>query len=607
MNNSCQVNQGSLSALFAKQIVTTLLSAFSGVALLTYLAQTIGLSFRVYAIIGLILILIAFGGGGYGVFRLWRTAQHRDIADLIILCLLCLAGSLIVLTINRPETDDFYYVPNAVFHLLNPDRGMDWNIHYLYIPENSVQSFFWATATPFEYSQTIVAHFLGMEYLRVYYVLTPALVGFLIPLAYYYVLSRFSHNTSYAILGAFLIIGMMLLLGETVRTVGNMYFARAFQGKAIFLSIGVPWFIAMSRDHFEKPSFSSVWCLVATNIAMIGITSTAIVFLPLLALVLAISEFFVTNNVKGYWRTSILYFSPLLYILVFAAITLNYSQTYLGASSVVNGGWPRTLLGHANFFYNPQLPLTPILAALFTITVFIFSSGYIRKYLFVWVFSSLILILNPLSADFLINHVTSPNIYWRLFYILPFPLVVGLSVVAFCERFNLNFAIPKGKAVVAFLLASVTLLQILFWNASVFSPKDAPGTSWAGYKLEDYNLAPARKIIAIAPPGVMLAPPGIGGTVAMLSDKYPQIRIRNDAENLWLGEDAEMRILSSDFVGGEIEWIDEMRMLLSKYPVIQSIVMSKKVWKNTNINDTLETYGFHQSKIIDEKLVLIWK
>lgn len=39
-----------------------------------------------------------------------------------------------------------------------------------------------------------------------------------------------------------------------------------------------------------------------------------------------------------------------------------------------------------------------------------------------------VMLLNPWISDVVIQHLTTENIYWRLFYLLPFPLMPALAL-----------------------------------------------------------------------------------------------------------------------------------------------------------------------------------
>ena len=58
----------------------------------------------------------------------------------------------------------------------------------------------------------------------------------------------------------------------------------------------------------------------------------------------------------------------------------------------------------------------------------------VRSFLLGWSGLAALLYLNPWVAPWLIEHITSPNIYWRLFYLLPVTPLLALAVALVLER-----------------------------------------------------------------------------------------------------------------------------------------------------------------------------
>jgi len=605
--NNDQNTQNALSVSVAKFILIGFTSIFACVSILTYAAQIFKLSFVSYAYLSAISSVCLLLLGIFYVVKTWkRQAYIIDTGNLLRMGAISLASAFATIFIINPDRDDFYYVPNAIFHLAHPAMQMDWTIHYLYTNGSPLYSFFWATSTPYEYIQAVISYFTGIQYLFIYYVIAAALIGVLISLSYFYVLYHFTEKTLYAVLGTAVIVGSMLFLVETHRTIGSMSYVRAFQGKVLFLAAGIPLFIGFTRKHFKKPTLASAILLLAVNIALIGASSTAIMFLPFLGLLLATAEYFTKENNRKHALASVLYFSSMIYNAGFALATLNYSQTYLSASSPINQGWPTTFLGQVQLLINPAVPMTPVLLVASSLLALILLPANLRKYLAVWILASFVLYLNPISADFLIKHITTPNIYWRMFYLLPFPLTMGLAATALLARLNLQFNLKQWAAVGSILIVGLTLPHFLFYNASAFNNR----LGLFQDKLNPINLASAQQIATIAPPGVMLSPKDFSGTMLMVSANYPQIRVREDAEHVWLDiKDANLRINASDFCGGDDAQINAFKAVLLKYPAIESIVMKLSTWQKfrTTLSALVESQGFTTHVIVHNYYIVIWK
>jgi len=567
---------------------------------LTHLAQIVSIPFQLYFAIALGLCL--------GTVALWclffkqwtaHISKH-DPKVLLILLGLGFVGAIISLIVNRPDDDDFYYVPNVIFYLQNPQALMGFKIHYLFSAHAPFASFSWATANAYEYMQALVAFGFRLRFLDVYYFIMPAIAGFLLPFALYLAIVHFADDTFAAVLGTLVTVGIILLLGETHRTFGNFSFVRIFQGKAVLLSLGIPLFIAFSMNYFAKPTYKTGLGLLCLATGLIGLSSSAIFILPALACVLALAYVISTQR---YQLTMLAgYFATLVYVVAVALYVFLFWKVGLDNGSPANEGWPTTFGGHANFFVNTNTPLTPLALIGSTLLAALVLSGRRRSFLLIWAFSSILLFLNPISAPFLISHVTSANAYWRMFYIYPFPIMTGIIAAALFARLRHGW---PGKRVAVVLATSIMLVGLLFLSpTSVFSHQDLGRPT---YKLPLHKLRQATAIVEITPAGVMLAPEPMAGIVALLDARFPQIRVRTDAERTWLPSlaEANLRIAASAYIGGTGDDFSALQTVVNLYgSTIRSIVINNKVVdKNPEIVDLLNAHHFTKQRTIDEYTV----
>ncbi len=578
-------------------------SVLSLLTLLTHIAQIINMSFDLYYRTGLGIIVVATMSW-FIILRIQtkRICFHGS-GSLFLLLALGLACSVISLTSHRPDPDDYYYIPNVIFYIQNPNALMGHKIHYLFSSEQ-LFSFPWATSNPYEYVNALIAVGFGLDFLSVYYLIMPAISGFLIPLAIFLAIFHFSDDERSSIVGTLLTVFVLLLLGETHRTFGNFSFVRIFQGKSILLSLGVPLFVGFSIKYFKNPSLLTWTGLLFVSTALLGVSLSTVFILPALAFVLSLSHMRVNIN-KWKFHTFVLYFASLLYVMITALYIFIFWRTDIDNTSPANRGWPTTFLGHAEFFINYHMPLTPLLMFGSTFLTFLLLRGERRKFLVTWMVASIVVFLNPISSSFLIENVTSANAYWRMFYVYPFPIIIGiLSSNLFTLTEHLSF---RSRLYSSFF--GILLFGILFLSpTSVFRQVNI----YIGiptYKLPVKYFNQAKEIIKITPPGVMLAPAPIGGLVAIIDSRFPQIRVREDAELTWLSEDeAYLRIEASNYVGGEGNYFLSFQRLLSMHSDnIRSIVIKKDLLdNNADCKELLAVFGFTNRNDTDEYAV-VWK
>ena len=572
-------------------------------ALLTvfcHLAQIVGISFDSFASTSAVIVLLSAAVTVVFAGKKISNINDWDFGPIVILIITGLICSALAIFSHRSDGDDLYYLPNVVYLLNDPSEVMGFAVHFLDAGENcEIVSYAWGTALAFEYIQGAVAYFLGVDFLTVYYLYTPALVSFLIAFALYYALSFFADKTVAAAIGALVTIGVLLYLGETRLTFGNFFLTRIYQGKAVMLSLGIPLFIGFSLQFFKAPSVFYWALLAATATAMVGATASAIPVLLSLGVVLAfatmLSRPFVVQKLQHYT----IYFSSFIYAVIYAVLLYVGSASDLGTDSVVNHYWPTSFWGHLNFFIHAQRPITPIILAVSTFLSIYLSSGRERVFLIFWICGAAILFLNPLVAPFIIKYLTSPNIYWRLFYIYPFPMVVGISVIRIIER---RQCITVRNQIVVAIMAPLILTggHFLPFSSSIFRYNTIISLS-PNYKLPAEYVSIARDIISKCPPGTMLAPPELSGIIPLLSSQHPQMRIRTEGVRLWMrscGKPAlaGIRIGASEFAGGDFKQFADFKDLLDREgEIIQSLVMHEKLITDDQVAPLLEGYQFiHQ-------------
>jgi hypothetical protein len=180
-------------------------------------------------------------------------------------------------------------------------------------------------------------------------------------------------------------------------------------------------------------------------------------------------------------------------------LTVNRGElSHLGFAT----GFPNDYRGQFELVYSSISSFTFLSALVsFSVAVLLAEPGS-RRFLVGWLGSGLLLFLNPIVMPWISEYLTSYNIYWRLFYTMPFPLVLGLSGALAIERWfpgQVKLLIAGGTAVVVLVVG----LTRLHPASSVYGelPFD-----FAKTKVTRYAEAEVAQILAHTPPGAMLAP-----------------------------------------------------------------------------------------------------
>ena len=585
----------------ARSFAMTVMAAMALATVITHLGQAVGISFRFYA------ILIAATTVALTAVVAYRE-RTRIVAALVsspisaaVLGSLAALTAIATLFAHRPHADDYFYIPNVVYYVAHPDQAMGYINHFILGADAPVSTFYQGTALPFEYSQGAFAYLLGVHVLTVYHVLTPALFGFLLPLVWFYLISRFEFSDRAAIFGAMLIGLSLPLLGEALCSYGTFGINRLWHGKAVVLALGLPLFAALSVDFLRAVSRRHWARLFVCATALVGMSPSAIVLLSLLAFLMAAAGAVAfPRDLRERIRVTAVYGVSLCYVAVFAVGFLTKNAGKLRSDSLLNETMPRTFLGHAAFMFSLDSPTSLVLLAMSLAGALLTLRGWSRRFLGAWLLCAGIALLNPLVAPFLIDHVTSPNIYWRLFYLLPFPLAIGLTGAALGARVGVG-ATTRGNAAAGLLVCLLVGAHWIPGSSSIFRR----GTEVRlGVKLRPAARDLAQRVIESTPPGVMLAPWPLGNVISMLGGDHPQVRTKPDGLRLWFSRhELNRRITASDFLKrGESRCqqggVEAVLALVERYPEIRSVLARGKVARKYDLERVLAAKGFTESHAI---------
>ncbi len=579
---------------------------FGALTVATHAARFMRLTFQQYAWLSAALMLVV---SGLWVFFGRRERRRIGRRDRKVLALVLVAGALgaVLASIYRlPDMDDFAYVPDAVHFLTFPAERMGYTIHYGYFGPKPIFTIVEATAQPFEYVQALVAGALHVDYLTVYYILTVAFVGFCIPLALFALLSHFTDATRDAALAVLVVVGLLTLMGEGKNTVGSLSFTRIFQGKVVLLAAGLPFFSALSLDFLERPSWVQWIVLAAAAAALAGLSTTSFFLAPMLALTIGLAWWVA----RGWGRRRLLavvaYGTSLVYLAGYAVYASRAATHLLEAGSSVDTKWPTTFVGHLATFLNLERPVTPFVFACSLLLVILLVRGLRRRLLLAWTAAAILLFLNPIVAPAWIARLTGPSIFWRAFYILPFTAAAGTAFIALLE--HLTATRPRlAPLLTAGLLAACLAFNLLPGSTSIYRRGGEIG--WPAYKLVEEAVRVGRAVVAQAPPGVMLGPREISGTMPMLRGGYPQLRIRDDTLIAWLtgldrAGEADRRIQASEFTNGRAEYQAGFERVVAETDVLTTIVLRGEVFPV--VQGFLREHGFIHQSAADGYLI-VWR
>ena len=600
-----------LSIFIIETLFFWIVGGLASFTIATHISQVLGLSFNYFTYIGILLSSISFIIGI--IYAKKRRVGAKDIKSLGLILVVSLFTGALGLLSHSSSSDSFFYVPNVVYMLDNPNEPMSFGIHFFDSGEGcNTTSYIWGTSIAFDYARGAVSNLLDVNYLTVYYMLSSAVVSFLIPMAYFLLLSHFSENTLTTVAGTVVILGVLFLLGETHRTYGNFTVTRAYEGKTVLLAFGIPLFISFTLSYFKSPSRYYWLLLFGASTALLGVSPSALVILPALAVVLWIAHFSIMDDTKIFIKQSLFFFFSFGYLFFYGVLIMANMTTNLGIDSIVNYSYATTFEGQLRYIIRSKSQFPPTLIAVVVgsaLTIY-FSKQKQRTFILVWMISAIILFLNPIVSNYLILYFTSPNIYWRLFYIFPFPLLIGLSTIHLIKILA-RYQKSLQYAIVVIVGLALILPHFNLYSSSIFRSTDFrfPPTR---HKLPPKLVDQVYDIVNIVPDGTMLAPGGISGIIPMVSSGHQQMVIRREEVRLWLGECgrdnyARIRIAASKYVQGDDSKILEFRQfLLNEGDQVKSIIMIRDGNSRIFARADLKNYGF-VNKMNIGNYVAFWK
>jgi hypothetical protein len=225
-----------------------------------------------------------------------------------------------------------------------------------------------------------------------------------------------------------------------------------------------------------------------------------------------------------------------------------------------------------------------------------------------WMGIVLLTVPNPIIAKLLLNLFR--GIYFRLMYVYPFPLVVGISIAALYEMTSQTM-----RRKIVWTVASLVFCAFIFISPSSYFVSDRyTWGSWSSYK----ENASALEIVNVAPHGLMVAPYPISGAVRMMDTDFDQLITRDDHLDVYLNlqgrsDEAKLRMRASDFLDGKAQEYDSFVRLMNMYSEVESVVFYRKIFYRQEYAETakqlanfMQTLGFTNRKDLDDTVVF-WK
>ncbi len=342
-------------------------------------------------------------------------------AALVALFALCVLAAGVTLAAHRPDADDSFYLNLVVTAL---DRPAEPLLAYdgLYGERGLPPFETWYRLKSYEPLVATLSRLGGVDPKALYYLVFPALFAVLCVLAHWSALRRLGGRPG-AVAGAAAVVLALLAWGDVHQAYGNFAFVRMFQGKAVAVVVAVPAALSYAAGFCRTPGARTWMLLALVQVAAVGISGSAVVAVPTTALLLVAAWSAAERRpalvlwagaaalpVAGFAAATVARM-PLAQRLAisWADVTQLPALSTSGLSAVLGTG-PRAR------FALFALLLAPLVAA----------PGRRRRLAIAYVLALLLAVMNPWTPALAGRFVQ--RFLWRIFWAVPFPLLIGLCV-----------------------------------------------------------------------------------------------------------------------------------------------------------------------------------
>ena len=519
--------------------------AFAGWTLICHVAAFTRLSFTAIAPLLWLCVTAAFV---LAVDRA-RTQSGGSHDGPILVLALAVAGTAVTLISHRPNIDDSFYLSVASHALSHPaEAALSGDTLYgdagglpLLLPVYKVQSF--------ELLSASIAWTFGFNPATAYYVIVPSIFAFVLPFAWATILQILAPSSLRV--GLITLFLLMLVAGEVQWSIGNFAYVRMFQGKTVLVSVFVPLIYAQAW-RFSQTGFWRDWLfLAAVIVGAIGCSSTALFIAPC-ALGLALASCLVPARTHRALIGATIALYPLVLALSLRSQTAKALKEWLIAP-------PSTLSLMYDFFGPHQIYILLGLTFLAGLGV---ADPLKQRWLALLAALYLIGPANPIFAGLIAERVTSAPLYWRILWIVPWPVFVALGLAGAAKKTSdywpFSAAPAVAPTVILIAFAAVTMPH------NVFRRDNGVRFGFPGWTINHDDYEVAQQLVSFAPNGdAVAAPEAIAVWIPTFVERPPIIMVREMYAGMLepFRSDVPARVLLQQAISGR--QVDEGLLVLA--------------------------------------------
>lgn len=375
-----------------------------------------------------------------------RVIKATDADDWRLLGPLLLIGTLLVLLMAvffRQAFDDVGYLHQPMLDSLQPDRPISWKSWHIPYPDARVFFPVLSKTEAYDPLAIVLAKPFGLHPLTLYHNILP-IFSTLAWLAVYVLLLDHlgirGRRLWLALLGLLVLLG---LDGAGNQSIGNLGPMRIWEGKVIMMSVLLPTALLLALRALDTPRRRDLPLLGLILLMAPFISRSALFLLPLLLGTLALSHLAMRRAVATPVVRSLPSWAPPGLLVVGVAVMglviiglliarLSAADWQAFRTQEDQSAWSNL----AKFYYpNPWLLFRDL--TLLSLVPLLALRGPLRFVLLGMTLLIGLICFVPPWDDWLFESLTD-KAYWRLYHLLPMPLMFALLPVALTKRPSLD-------------------------------------------------------------------------------------------------------------------------------------------------------------------------
>lgn len=407
----------------------------------------------------------------------------------------------------RPNPDDLYYVNLSqwvVDHGTFPTRDTIFSDQVY--PMSS-----WPPMASYDALVGTAARLVDAHAASVVYIVVPPVATFAAVLALWRLLRAWRVRPVWVALSVALVF-LLFDAATGYATPGNLFLTRLWQGKVILLCVMVPTLLVYALRFVDRPTRGRAGWLIAGGVAAVGLSTSAIFLVPLIAIAGAVPLFFRAPRLA--WAG---FAAMAAYPVAAGVVTLavhGHSADDFGSRRLYR--FEPSWFGH-EIFLDGLMALVAVTAVLVG-SLLVPHRGARLTTALLALFTGLTFI--PGAARLSYDLVGLGPTLWRVSWVASIAALVGVLGASAARLPRLGRLWPVVPMV---LVGAVVLGGLPIWSPRAGADLALP----VHWQRDESSVEAARQVVAALEPGdVVLAPPDLGITISVMTTRIKTVAPR---------------------------------------------------------------------------------